>query len=52
VQVSRIDGADASRRAIGAAAFQPLSVRRAAPAIQRQKRPGFAASQLASLPAG
>jgi len=46
-----IDGADASRRAIGAADGHPLSVRRSAPAIKRLQRTGVHASQLARPPA-
>jgi hypothetical protein len=46
-QVIPIDGADASRRAIGAADYHPLSVRRFAPAIKRLQRTVVHASQLA-----
>jgi hypothetical protein len=45
------DGADASRRAIGAADSHPLSVRRFAPAIQRLQRTVVHASKLARPPA-
>jgi len=45
------DGADASRRAIGAADYHPLSVRRFAPAIKRMQRTVVPASQLARPPA-
>ena len=45
------DGADASRRAIGAADYHPLSVRRFAPAIKRMQRTGVHASTLARPPA-
>jgi len=41
------DGADASRRAIGAAHYHPLSVRRFAPAIKRMQRTAVPASKLA-----
>jgi len=46
-----IDGADASRRAIGAADCPPLSVRRFAPAIKRMQRTAVPASTLARPPA-
>jgi hypothetical protein len=46
-----MDGADASRRAIGAVDSHPLSVRRFAPAIQRLQRTVVPASQLARPPA-
>jgi len=49
--VSLIDGADASRRAIGAADYHPLSVRRFAPAIKRLQRTVVHASKLAHPPA-
>jgi hypothetical protein len=45
------DGADASRRAIGAADDHPLSVRRFAPAIKRLQRTVVPASPLARPPA-
>jgi hypothetical protein len=45
------DGADAPRRAIGAADCHPLSVRRFAPAIQRLQRTVVRASKLARPPA-
>jgi hypothetical protein len=45
------DGADAARRAIGAADYHPLSVRRFAPAIQRMQRTIVHASKLARPPA-
>jgi len=45
------DGADASRRAIGAADYHPLSVRRFAPAIKRLQRTVIRASKLARPPA-
>jgi len=45
------DGADASRRAIGAADCHPLSVRRFAPAIKRLQRTVVHASKLARPPA-
>ncbi len=45
------DGADASRRAIGAADYHPLSVRRSAPAIKRLQRTVVHASLLARPPA-
>jgi hypothetical protein len=41
-----MDGADALRRAIGAADYHPLSVRRFAPAIKRLQRTVVHASQL------
>ncbi|GBC78526.1 hypothetical protein HRbin08_02022 [bacterium HR08] len=44
------DGADASRRAIGAADYHPLSVRRFAPAIQRLQRTVRPVSQLTAAP--
>jgi len=47
----RGDGADASRRAIGAADGHPLSVRRFAPAIKRLQRKVVHTSQLARPPA-
>jgi len=47
----RDDGADASRRAIGAADLDPLSARRSAPAIKRLLRPVVPASKLAEPPA-
>ena len=49
-QVSSIDGADAPRRAIGAADYHPPAVRRFAPAIQRMQRTGSTASKLAHRP--
>jgi len=45
-----IDGTDAARRAIGAADFHPLSVRRFAPAIKRLQRTAWLASKLAASP--
>ncbi len=42
-----VDGGDASRRAIGAADYHPLSVRRFAPAINRMQRTVVHASKLA-----
>jgi len=45
------DGADALRRAIGAADYHPLSVRRFAPAIKRLQRTVVHASKLALPPA-
>jgi hypothetical protein len=45
------DGADASRCAIGAADYHPLSVRRFAPAIKRLQRTVVHASKLARPPA-
>ena len=50
-QLIRIDGADAPRHAIGAAACHPLSTRRFAPAIQRLQRSVVHASKLAHPPA-
>jgi hypothetical protein len=44
------DGADASRRAIGAADYHQLSVRPYAPAITRLQRTVVHASTLARLP--
>ncbi len=46
-----VDGADASRRATGAADYHPLSVWRFAPAIKRLQRTAVHASKLARLPA-
>lgn len=46
-----IDGADATRHAIGAADGHPLSDRRIAPAIQRLQRTVVPASKLACPPA-
>jgi len=46
-----VDGADASRRATGAADYHPLSVRRFAPAIKRLQRTVVHASTLARPPA-
>ena len=42
------DGSDASRRAIGAADYHPLSVWRSAPAIKRMQQTIPSASKLAS----
>jgi len=44
------DGADASRRAIGAADYHPLSARRYAPAIKRLKLTVGPARKRAALP--
>jgi hypothetical protein len=49
--MSKLQGADASRRAIGVADYHPLSVRRFAPAIQRMQRTVVPASELARPPA-
>jgi len=48
--LNQSDGADASRRAIGAADCPPRSVRRFARAITRLQRPVVPASTLARLP--
>ncbi|MFH1952815.1 MAG: hypothetical protein ABIL06_14490, partial [Pseudomonadota bacterium] len=47
LSLNNIDGADALRRAIGAADYHPLSVRRFAPAIKRLQRTVVHASKLA-----
>ncbi len=47
-EVHSLDGADASRRAIGPWIEHPLSVRRCAPAIQWMQRTAVAASKLAT----
>ena len=44
------DGADASRRAIGAAHYHALAVRRCAPAIKRMQRTVGPANKLACPP--
>jgi len=49
--LTSVDGADASRRAIGAADYHPPSVRRFAPAIKRLQRTVVHASKLARPPA-
>ena len=47
VRLTHPDGADAMRRAIGAANYRPPSARRVAPAIQRMQRTVVHASKLA-----
>jgi hypothetical protein len=48
--VSFVDGADATRRAIGAAYYHPLAVRRFASTIKRLQRTVGLASNLAVPP--